>query len=89
MPSIVPYGILGLALFVRAFGIKAIAFGPTLLAGVLTLSLLILPIVVITARRRRPSGPTRAIVDHAAAPAHERDGRWCAIMSFRRPCLES
>ena len=34
--------------FVRAFGIKAIALGPTLLAGVLTLSLLILPIIVIT-----------------------------------------
>jgi phosphate transport system permease protein len=47
VPSIV-YGILGLALFVRAFGIKALALGPTLLAGVLTLSLLILPIIVIT-----------------------------------------
>jgi phosphate transport system permease protein len=47
VPSIV-YGILGLALFVRAFGIKAVALGPTLLAGVLTLSLLILPIIVIT-----------------------------------------
>jgi phosphate transport system permease protein len=47
VPSIV-YGILGLAFFVRAFGIKAIALGPTLLSGVLTLSLLILPIVVLT-----------------------------------------
>jgi phosphate transport system permease protein len=47
VPSIV-YGILGLALFVRAFGIKAIALGPTLLSGVLTLSLLILPIIVLT-----------------------------------------
>jgi phosphate transport system permease protein len=47
VPSIV-YGILGLALFVRAFGIKALALGPTLLAGVLTLSLLILPIIVLT-----------------------------------------
>jgi phosphate transport system permease protein len=47
VPSIV-YGILGLAVFVRAFGVKAIALGPTLLAGVLTLSLLILPIIVIT-----------------------------------------
>src|SRR5262249_19571132 len=46
VPSIV-YGILGLALFVRAFGIKALALGPVLLAGVLTLSLLILPIIVI------------------------------------------
>jgi phosphate transport system permease protein len=47
VPSIV-YGILGLAVFVRAFGLKAIALGPSLLAGVLTLSLLILPIIVIT-----------------------------------------
>ncbi len=47
VPSIV-YGILGLAVFVRAFGYKTIALGPTLLAGVLTLSLLILPIIVIT-----------------------------------------
>ncbi len=47
VPSIV-YGILGLAVFVRAFGFKAVALGPTLLAGVLTLSLLILPIIVIT-----------------------------------------
>jgi phosphate transport system permease protein len=47
VPSIV-YGILGLAVFYRAFGIKALALGPTLLAGVLTLSLLILPIIVIT-----------------------------------------
>jgi phosphate transport system permease protein len=47
VPSIV-YGILGLALFVRGYGIKALALGPVLLAGVLTLSLLILPIIVIT-----------------------------------------
>jgi phosphate transport system permease protein len=33
---------------VRAFGIRSIALGPSLLAGVLTLSLLILPIIVIT-----------------------------------------
>ena len=32
----------------RAFGIKPLALGPTLLAGALTLSLLILPIIVIT-----------------------------------------
>ncbi len=47
VPSIV-YGILGLAVFVRAFGWKGIALGPTLISGVLTLSLLILPIIVIT-----------------------------------------
>jgi len=47
VPSIV-YGILGLALFVRAFGVKGLALGPSLLAGVMTLSLLILPTIVIT-----------------------------------------
>jgi phosphate transport system permease protein len=41
VPSII-YGIFGLALFVRALGL-----GPTLLAGALTLSLLILPVVII------------------------------------------
>jgi phosphate transport system permease protein len=46
VPSIV-YGLLGLALFVRAFGAKGLALGPTLWAGGLTLSLLILPVIVI------------------------------------------
>jgi phosphate transport system permease protein len=46
VPSIV-YGILGLAVFVRAFGLKALALGPTLWAGGLTLALLILPVIVI------------------------------------------
>jgi phosphate transport system permease protein len=41
VPSII-YGILGLALFVRI-----LAFGPTILAAGLTLSLLILPVVII------------------------------------------
>jgi phosphate transport system permease protein len=41
VPSII-YGILGLALFVRILGL-----GPTVLAGALTLSLLILPVVII------------------------------------------
>lgn len=47
VPSVV-YGILGLALFVRAFGVSGLALGPSLLAGALTLSLLILPTLVIT-----------------------------------------
>lgn len=41
VPSII-YGIFGLALFVRLLGL-----GPTLIAGALTLSLLILPVVII------------------------------------------
>jgi phosphate transport system permease protein len=46
VPSIV-YGLLGLALFQRGLGIKALALGPCVLAGSLTLSLLILPVIVI------------------------------------------
>jgi phosphate transport system permease protein len=57
VPSIV-YGILGLALFVRAFGIKALALGPCLLAGALTLSLLILPIIVITTQEALRTVPS-------------------------------
>lgn len=44
VPSIV-YGILGLAVFVRA-----LRFGQSLLAGSLTMSLLILPVIIIAAR---------------------------------------
>ena len=47
VPSIV-YGILGLAVFVRAFGVKGLALGPTLISGALTLGLLILPVIVIS-----------------------------------------
>ncbi|RUL89625.1 phosphate ABC transporter permease PstA [Tautonia sociabilis] len=46
VPSIV-YGILGLVVFSRAFGFQALALGKMLWAGALTLSLLVLPIVVI------------------------------------------
>lgn len=44
VPSIV-YGLLGLALFVRTMGL-----GKSILAGALTMSLLILPIIIITAQ---------------------------------------
>jgi len=44
VPSVV-YGILGLSVFVRGIGL-----GPVVLAGALTLSLLVVPVVVIAAR---------------------------------------
>jgi phosphate transport system permease protein len=44
VPSII-YGLLGLDLFVRALG-----FGPTLLAGACTLALLVVPIVIMASR---------------------------------------
>lgn len=46
VPSIV-FGILGLTLFVRAFGYKTLAIGYSLWSGALTLSLLVLPVIVI------------------------------------------
>ena len=44
VPSII-YGLLGLSIFVRAMG-----FGPSVLAGALTLALLILPIIIMASR---------------------------------------
>ncbi|MDE2806141.1 MAG: phosphate ABC transporter permease PstA [Gemmatimonadota bacterium] len=53
IPSVI-YGIVGLALFVRALGM-----GPTILAGGCTLAVLALPVVIVTSRtaiRRVPAG---------------------------------
>jgi phosphate transport system permease protein len=63
VPSIV-YGILGLALFVRAFGLRPVAMGPTLWAGALTLSLLILPVIVIATQEALRTVPVS--LRHAA-----------------------
>jgi phosphate transport system permease protein len=57
VPSIV-YGILGLALFVRAFGFSKVALGPTLWAGSLTLGLLILPVIVIATQEALRTVPS-------------------------------
>ncbi len=57
VPSIV-YGILGLAAFVRAFGARGLALGPSLWAGGLTLSLLVLPVIIIAAQEALRTVPT-------------------------------
>ena len=57
VPSIV-YGILGLAVFVRAFGVRSMAFGPTLWSGALTLGLLILPVIVIATQESLRTVPS-------------------------------
>lgn len=59
VPSII-YGILGLAVFVRA-----LAMGPTILSAALTLSLLILPVVIIA-----------SIEALKAVPAAQREGAY-------------
>jgi phosphate transport system permease protein len=57
VPSIV-YGLLGLALFVDAFGFKRLALGQTLWAGSLTLGLLILPVIVIATQEALRTVPS-------------------------------
>jgi phosphate transport system permease protein len=49
VPSII-YGLLGLAVFVRGFGIEGWGFDRTILSAGLTLSLLILPIIIINSQ---------------------------------------
>jgi phosphate transport system permease protein len=52
VPSII-YGLLGLGIFVRFFG-----FGGSLLAGALTLSLLILPVIIVATREAIKAVPS-------------------------------
>jgi phosphate transport system permease protein len=63
VPSIV-YGILGLTVFARAFGLAPLALGKSLWAGALTLALLILPVVIIAAQEALRAVP--ASLRHAA-----------------------
>jgi phosphate transport system permease protein len=51
MPSVI-YGLLGLAIFVRGLG-----FGPSLISGSLTMSLLVMPVIVIAAKGALESVP--------------------------------
>jgi phosphate transport system permease protein len=52
VPSII-YGMLGLALFVRA-----LAFGRSVMAGALTMSILILPIIIVASREALKAVPS-------------------------------
>jgi phosphate transport system permease protein len=65
VPSII-YGLLGLAIFVRVF-----ALGQSVLAGALTMSLLILPIIIVSSReglRAVPSSIREAALGLGASP---------------------
>ena len=72
VPSIV-YGILGLAFFVRGLGSRP----GVLLAGALTLALLVLPIVIIAAREAIRAVP-RVDPRRRATRSARRSGRWSA-----------
>jgi phosphate transport system permease protein len=73
VPSIV-YGMLGLGLFVHA-----LAMGETVIAGALTLALLILPIIITSSREalRTVKDGLREAALGWARPAGSAPGRWC------------
>jgi phosphate transport system permease protein len=80
VPSIV-YGILGLAFFARG----PLSLGPVILAGGLTLSLLVLPIVIISSReaiRAVPPSIREGSLSPASRPARSSRSR---ARSGRRP----
>jgi phosphate transport system permease protein len=81
VPSIV-YGILGLALFARAFGFKRLALGPTLWTGSLTLGLLVLPVIVITTQEALRTVPASLRQGALALGA----SRWQVIRDHVLPC---
>lgn len=49
VPSVV-FGLLGLTIFVRGMGIDSIALGNSVLAAALTMSLLILPVIIVASQ---------------------------------------
>ncbi|ANQ64232.1 phosphate ABC transporter permease PstA [Staphylococcus equorum] len=56
VPSVV-FGLLGLTIFVRGMGIDSIALGNSVLAAALTMSLLILPVIIVASQEAIRSVP--------------------------------
>ncbi|MGX5790448.1 phosphate ABC transporter permease PstA [Staphylococcus equorum] len=57
VPSVV-FGLLGLTIFVRGMGIDSIALGNSVLAAALTMSLLILPVIIVASQEAIRSLPS-------------------------------
>ncbi|KRG10127.1 phosphate ABC transporter permease PstA [Staphylococcus sp. NAM3COL9] len=57
VPSVV-FGLLGLTIFVRGMGIDSIALGNSILAAALTMSLLILPVIIVASQEAIRSVPS-------------------------------
>jgi len=75
IPSII-YGMLGLALFVRTLG-----FGGSILSGALTMSLLILPVIVVASREALKNVPVS--IRHAAYALGAE--RWQTVLAHVLP----
>lgn len=58
VPSII-YGILGLAMFVRGGGIEQLAMGRSILSGAFTMTLLVLPIIIVASQEAIRAIPKR------------------------------
>ena len=81
IPSVV-YGILGLTLFVRFF-----ALGRSLLAGALTMALLILPIIVISAQEALRAIPAGIRESAFALGATRRQVVWSHLLPMSAPSI--
>ncbi len=81
IPSVV-YGILGLTLFVRFF-----ALGRSLLAGALTMALLILPIIVISAQEALRAIPEGIRESAFALGATRRQVVWSHLLPMSAPSI--
>ena len=79
VPSII-YGLLGLTIFVRV-----LVLGRSVLAGALTMSLLVLPIIIVASREGLRAVPP-SIREGVAGPRRHARGRRCASRSCRRRC---
>jgi phosphate transport system permease protein len=79
VPSII-YGLLGLGIFVRTFG-----FGRSLLAGSLTMALLVLPIVIVNAREALRAVPSSQREAAYALGATRSQVVWKAVLPAALP----
>jgi len=79
VPSIV-YGIIGLAIFVRGLGLE-----PSLLSGALTMSLLILPVIIIASREAIKTVPNSIRYAAYALGATRLQTAWSHILPSASP----
>ncbi|MFN3308772.1 MAG: phosphate ABC transporter permease PstA [Anaerolineales bacterium] len=81
VPSII-YGLLGLGLFVRGLGL-----GRSLLAGALTMTLLVLPIIIVTTREAIRAVPTSIRLAALALGANEWETARDHVLAYSMPAI--
>ena len=81
VPSII-YGLLGLGLFVRSLGL-----GRSLLAGALTMTLLVLPIIIVTTREAIRAVPSSIRLAALALGANEWETARDHVLAYSLPAI--